>query len=143
MNITVNSDNSCTVYMQYHLETSEKLQYALITILVDPSIIGKQELEKLMQKPVTITSITAESAIFTISDLINQNGGDFVTPSFEYLPAESLVDKNLQWIVQKFKINFIPQVTTITFPDGYQERFYDSKKIPSLRHQVVSEVQMQ
>ncbi|PKL59902.1 MAG: hypothetical protein CVV33_05445, partial [Methanomicrobiales archaeon HGW-Methanomicrobiales-4] len=88
-------------------------------------------------------SINGESAKFIISNLITQNGDEFITPSFEYLPAESLVDKNFQWIVKKFEINFIPRVTTITFPDGYQERFINTKKIPSLHHRIVSEAQMQ
>lgn len=125
--------------MNYHLDPAEKLQYALINSLLDPSVIGKQQLEKAIHKPVTITSITTESASIIITDLATQTGDEYVTPSFEYVPAESLLDEDLQWIAKKFKIDFIPRKTTITFPDGFHKTFNNIQKVPSLRHRITSE----
>lgn len=134
VDVNINPDGSGTVDMQYQMNGTEKLQYALVSSVLDISAIGQKELEKSLGKPVSVTSVNTESASFVIRDLVTQKDGEYVIPSIRYMPVESVLDPNLLWVLKKININFIPGETTVTFPDGYQEKFKEEQVIPSIRH---------
>ncbi len=135
---TVGDDGNGIVNMQYQLNGTETLQYDLITKALDLKSIGKAELEKALSREVVVNSITPESVQLTVYDMATVDQSQITTPSFTYVPVESLVDPNLLWIVQKFDINFIPHVSTVVFPDGYKESFSDAQTIPGITHTVSS-----
>ncbi|PKL60772.1 MAG: hypothetical protein CVV33_00975, partial [Methanomicrobiales archaeon HGW-Methanomicrobiales-4] len=140
---TLAEDGNGIVDLQYQLNGTEKLQYDLITKALDMKVIGKKELEKALQREVTVTSLTSESVQLNVIDMAEVNGTTMTTSSFTYVPVESLVDPSLSWIVQRFDINFIPHTSTIMFPDGYQETFTDADSIPTIIHTLASENQGQ
>ena len=133
---TIENDGNGTVDLQYQLNGSEKLQYDLITNVLDIKTIGKEELEKSIHREVTVSSLTPESVKLSVLNLASVNGNIITTPSFTYVPVESLVDPSLLWIVEKFDINFIPHNSIITFPDGYTESFTDAETIPEITHSI-------
>nr|WP_319537745.1 hypothetical protein [uncultured Methanospirillum sp.] len=135
---TVGDDGNGIVDMQYQLNGTEKLQYDLITKALDMKKIGKMELEKALKREVVVDSITPESVHLTVYNIATVNQSEITTPSFTYVPVDSLVDPGLFWILQKFDINFIPHVSTVVFPDGYKESFTDAQTIPGITHTVSS-----
>lgn len=135
---TIGADGNGTVEMQYHLNETEKLQYDLITNTLDLKAIGREELEKSLKREVTVTSLTPESVMLHVIDMAEVNGTTMITPNFTYVPVESLIDPSLSWIVKKFEINFIPNTSTIIFPDGYNETFKDAGTIPEITHTFAS-----
>jgi|GEM_PF-2501329 len=131
---SVEYDGNGTVDMIYQLNGTEKLQYDLITKALDIKKIGKAELEKALKREVVVDSITPESVHLTVYNMATVNQNEITTPSFTYVPVESLVDPGLQWIVQRFDINFIPHTSKVIFPDGYEESFTDTLTIPGITH---------
>lgn len=135
-NYTLLDDGSGIVDLQYHLNASEKTQYDLINKLLDLKSIGKKELEKSLNRNVTVMSLSPDSVQLKIAKMAMVNGTNVSTPSFTYVQVEDLVDPSLAWVVQKFEINFIPHSSTIIFPDGYQETFLENETIPGINHQL-------
>lgn len=133
---TVAQDGNGTVDMNYQLNSTEKLQYDLITKVLDLKSIGKKELEKALKREVTVQSITPESVQLSVYNMATVDSGTITTPSFTYVPVESLVDPSLHWIIQKFDIDFTPQISKVIFPDGYSESFTDADTIPEIVHQI-------
>ena len=59
---------------------------------------------------------------------------DMIVPPIEYVSEAGLFGKELQPLIEKFAINFIPEKTIIIFPDGYKETFEKYQSIPSITH---------
>jgi hypothetical protein len=137
-NYTLSQDGSGTVDLQYQLNETEQAQYDLINKLMDLKTIGKEELKRTLNRDVVVMSLSPQTVQLKVENISTINGTAMSTPSFTYVPVESLVDPSLGWIVQKFKINFVPHTSTIVFPDGYQETFTDAGTIPAITHQVSS-----
>lgn len=131
---TIEEDGNGTADLQYHLNGTEKLQYDLITKALDLKVIGREELRKSLHREITVTSLTPESLSLSVVDMAEMEGTSMVTPSFTYVPVESLVDPRFSWVIQRFDINFIPHTSTVIFPDGYRETFTDAKTIPKITH---------
>ncbi|MDD1724105.1 MAG: hypothetical protein LUQ07_03130 [Methanospirillum sp.] len=134
VNYTLGTDGNGSVEMEYHLNDTEKAQYDLITSVIDLKAIGKKELEKAFNREVAVSSLSPESLTLQVIGMATVNGSEMTTPSFTYVPVESLVEPDLLWIVKKFDIGFIPESSTITFPDGYTQSFTDVKTIPGIVH---------
>lgn len=127
------ADNgTSTIDMQYHLNSSEKLQYSIISKVVDLSALGKEQLESISKKPVTITSITPESASFVIEDFATSDGDILTVPKIDYVLDTSVVSPVVQQLIQKFEINYVPEKTIIIFPNGHKESFENQISIPSV-----------
>jgi hypothetical protein len=135
---TVAQDGNGTVDMNYHLNSTEKLQYDLITKAIDLKSIGKKELEKALNREVVVQSITPESVQLSVYNMASVNKDTITTPSFTYVPVESLVEPSLYWIIQRFNIDFTPHISKVVFPDGYSESFTDAETIPEITHQLTS-----
>lgn len=133
---TVNEDGDGAVEMNYQLNSTEKLQYDLITKALDLKSIGKKELEKALNREVTVQSISPESVQLSVYDMATINNGAITTPSFTYVPVESLVDPSLYWVIQRFDIDFTPHISKVVFPDGYSESFADTNTVPEIVHQL-------
>lgn len=134
VNYILETNGSGSVEMQYHLNDTEKSQYSLITSAIDLKAIGKKELEKAFNREVTVSSLSPESLTLQIIGMATVNGSEMTTPSFTYVPVESLLEPKLAWIAKKFDINFIPDSSTITFPDGYSQSFTNVGTIPEIVH---------
>jgi len=134
--ITFNVDRTGTanVDMQVHMNQSEKLQYAVISKIVDFSDLGEEQLEKALNKTVTINSISPDTASFIIEDFATIVEDDMIAPKIEYVSESGLLGKELQPLLEKFNINFIPEKTIIQFSDGYKETFENYQLIPSITH---------
>lgn len=135
---TVEQDGNGTVDMDYQLNSTEKLQYDLITKVLDLKSIGKKELEKALKREVQVQSITPESVQLSVYNMATIDSGTITTPSFTYVPVESLLEPSLYWIIQKFNIDFTPHISKVVFPDGYSESFTDAETIPVIVHQLTS-----
>jgi hypothetical protein len=54
------------------------------------------------------------------------------TPALSFEEAEKVLQQ--YWFAPLINPDFSPAVTTITYPDGYQEKFYDISRIPKTTH---------
>ena len=138
LQINIKPDGSAQVDAQYNLNGTERIQYDLITRLINPVPIGEDQIGKLLNRSVTIQSITPEYTRLTIVNLTLQKGNHMITPGFKFLKTIEQVEKNLLWVLDRFDISLVPNQTTITFPDGYTEIFMDCPEIPPIYHMTAS-----
>jgi hypothetical protein len=54
------------------------------------------------------------------------------TPAFSLARAQQVVEQ--YWFAPLISPDFTPQVTTVTFPDGYTATFDNQISIPSITH---------
>ncbi len=134
LEISVNSDGSAQVDAYYTLNEQEKTQYDLITRLINPISAGNEQMGRLLHKTVQFQSITPEYTGLYIERYASLKGQVLTTPKIMFENTISLGGKNMVWLFQRFNISPIPHNTTIIFPDGYSESFFDSSVIPSISH---------
>lgn len=135
LEISVDSDGSAQVNAYYSLNEQEKTQYDLITHFINPISTGNEQMGNLLHKKVRFQSITPEYTGLHIERYASLKGQVLTTPKIMFENTISLGGKNMVWIFQRFNISPIPHNTTIIFPDGYSESFFDSSIIPSIAHQ--------
>jgi hypothetical protein len=114
----------------------EKGQYILITSFLNPVTVGEDQIEKLLGRPVTIHSVSSDSAVLSVSDIARVRDGLIITPEFNFTRDLKKGDNYLITLMERYELSFIPALTTITFPDGQSETFSHVSTIPSLHHQL-------
>lgn len=136
LQIQIETDGSASVQVFYTLSEYEKGQYVLITSFLNPVSFGEEQFEKLLGRPVTIYSVSSDSAILRVSNIAKVRDGEVITPAFNFTSDFQKGDNYLITLMERFELSFIPAITTITFPDGHSEIFSQVTSIPSIRHQM-------
>jgi hypothetical protein len=54
------------------------------------------------------------------------------TPALSFKNAEKVLNK--YWFARFISPDFSPEVTRVSFPDGFSELFFNKDQIPSVRH---------
>jgi len=54
------------------------------------------------------------------------------TPALSFEKAEQVLQQ--YWFAALISPDFSPEVTRVTFPDGYTETFYNQDRIPKISH---------
>lgn len=137
--ITLDSDGSAQVNADYLLNNSERTQYDLITHLINPIPISEDQIGKMINRPVKIHSITPESFRMTISNYTLMRENSITTPKISFLSEDNKIEKKIQGVLDRFDLSFIPHQTTISFPDGYTEKYVNTPVIPPITHQVIDQ----
>jgi methyl coenzyme M reductase subunit C len=136
LTMTLAPDGYAQVDMQYDLTLFE--EGAIFFRISDPATELKKAFDSNSQYPVTVTRATGSSAKVLIPSFASSNSeGDIttmVTPSLSFEKAQRVLDH--YWFAPLISPDFSPDVTTIIFPDGYQESFYNLLVIPSVPHQL-------
>ena len=113
-------------------------QIAVFANIANPASELKTALEDNLNRQVTVVNADSSSADVIIPSFatINQaNGKETMTsPAFSFGNVQNVIKQ--YWWSPLVSVNMSPEVTTITFPDGYQTIYYNQINFPSVSHQV-------
>jgi hypothetical protein len=133
--ITIAPDGNAQVDMRYELSLIE--QTAVFLRIADPAAELKKAFDTRSTEPVTVLSATSSSAVVRIPGFADVRTGagkvTMVTPSLSFARAEQVM--NEYWFAPLISPDLSPDVTTVTFPDGYKATYYDVLTLPSVIHQ--------
>ena len=136
LTITLNGNGDAQVDMQYDLTFVE--QAAIFFHVANPASELQNALQENLNEPVTVVRADSSSAEVIISSFaqVTQSAGiaTMTTPAFSFSRAEEVMKQ--YWFAPLISPDLTPQMTTITFPDGYQSTFNDLISIPSVSHTV-------
>src|SRR5271157_2641354 len=136
LTIMVGQNGDAQVNVQYQLTMVE--QAAVYFQIADPAGELKNALESNINKQVTVSNAGTTSAEVLIPSFasVSQRTGkkSITTPEISFSRAQQVVEQ--YWFAPLISPDLTPQVTTIVFPDGSNETFYNQIDIPSVTHQI-------
>lgn len=122
--LTFNYDMTFVEYVGYYLN------------IANPGKLIKEEYDKHANMPGEVLSSDSKGTSFkvygyaTVSNDVN--GKTIKTPSQSFQKAEAILKEHPVAKLTTFDLS--PDITTVTFPDGYCENFYNELSIPSITH---------
>ena len=134
--VDVSENGDATVTFSYRLSWVEK--FAVFFRIADPAAELKDALESNFGKEVFVQDVTADSASFHVTAYAHMNAGEngvtYTTPSLSFASAEKILSD--YWFAPLISVDLSPAETTVAFPDGYTEIFYDKIEIPKVTHTI-------
>ena len=134
LSIDVQESGDATVTFEYRLGLVEK--FAVFLRIADPADELKNGLESNSGKEVTVSEVTSNSAAFLVREYAHKTIGDgevtYTTPMLTFASAEKILLD--YWFAPLISVDLSPAETTVLFPDGYTENFYDNIEIPGITH---------
>lgn len=134
LSIDLANNGDAQIAMRYDLSFVE--QTAVFLRIADPAAELQSAFSSGSSQPVTVTEATSSSAKITVPSFASVTSADgktvMATPSVSFERARDVL--NTYWFAPLISPDFSPGVTTITFPDGHKEYFYDQISIPSVTH---------
>ena len=130
LDIRVLPDGDADVQFTYSLSWFEHI--AVFLRVVDPAQQLEQELEAYSGTDVQVQSVTDSSATLRITGYasVTHPAGSttYRTPELQFDDAKEIARH--YWWAHIVTVDFRPDTTTVTFPDGYSETFAHAEKIP-------------
>jgi hypothetical protein len=134
LTINLGQSGDAQVDLQYQLSLPE--QIGVFLHLADPSAELQSALDQNLNKQVTVERADISSADIIVPSFATVSGSPgaliMATPAFSLAQAQAVVEK--YWFAPLISPDFTPQVTTITFPDGYTDTLYNQISIPAVIH---------
>jgi hypothetical protein len=132
-----NDQGDASVRFEYTLTWYERV--VVFFRMVQPEQEFEKALEGYSGKPVDMISVTDSSTQFLVYGLATVEELDdrylYTTPELNFSESKQIV--NRYWFHRFLKVDLSPAVTTVRFPDGYAETFYDEQKIPRVAHEIL------
>ncbi len=136
LTITLDANGNAQIDFQYDLSFAE--QAAIFFNIANPSEELKNALENNLNREVTVIRADSSSADVIIPSFatVSQSNGTvtMTTPAFSFVNAQNQIQQ--EWWAGINSVNMAPDVTTITFPDGYQALYNAQISFPSVSHQI-------
>ena len=136
LGITIQDNTNAIITFDYDLTWYENI--VVFSQIVDPSDELAKALKNQFGKNVEVTSVSGNHAQLLIENFASSTVNDGVvslnTPSLSFKYAEKVLNK--YWFAQFISPDFSPEITRVSFPDGYTEEFYNQDQIPSVRHSI-------
>jgi hypothetical protein len=134
MTIQANGDTE----MSFHYTLSWIEHIAVFLRIADPADELKNALEGNSDKTVDVTGVTSDSASFLVYEFTTVRETPesviYTTPQINFTEAETILQE--YWFAPLITTDLSPAVTTVTFPDGYAERFENRIEIPHVTHEI-------
>jgi hypothetical protein len=134
LDIAIQPDTSADITFTYELSWYENI--AVFARIADPATELKKALTSQFDKPVDVVSVSGSSVEVRVQNFAARKvTGDSVTlktPSLSFQNAENALKQ--YWFAPLISPDFSPDVTTVSFPDGYAEKFYNQVSIPAVSH---------
>lgn len=135
LEVVVAEGGDATVEFQYRMGWLESA--AVFVGFVRPEMELKRALEAYSGKEVMVSRVDAGVAAFEVDDFAHvRDGTVYTTPALSFEEAGTIIRRDYSWLAGLIETDFSPSVTAITFPDGFQETFYDQVEIPRVEHAV-------
>jgi hypothetical protein len=136
LSIDVDPAGTAQVDLNYELTFFE--QGAVFFKIADPASELQKAFDSGSSAKTTVISAGPSSARVLVPNFASVSTKDGVTimttPAVSFERAEKVL-KNY-WFAPLVAADFSPSVTMVTFPDGYQESFYNPGSIPSVKNAI-------
>jgi hypothetical protein len=137
MDITIQNNGDANIQFDYTLNWIEHI--AVYLRIANPADELSKAFGNNLQIPVRVDHVDSNSIRVTVSNFaqrsVNKDGRTTMnTPTLSFEEAEKVLQQ--YWFASLINPDFSPAVTTITYPDGYQETFYDISRIPKTTHTI-------
>ncbi|MGA9622325.1 MAG: PEGA domain-containing protein [Methanoregula sp.] len=135
LNITVGTNGDATAVFQFTLD-------GVIENAIPQSILENQLVQGLATgaSQTQIISFNNSEATLLLKNFATTNdvptGTEYQTASMNFTKAQIALQNSAVSTV--ISADFSPEITTVTFPDGYSRQFFSSSVLPSLDHIVVN-----
>ena len=134
VDISIGATGDATIQMNYKTDHIEVGAYALANVVMDVKSVAKERLENVFEKTVAVEEISPETTRFRVYDFAYIINDTITTPDFQFMQAEDLFNKNLQWVKDALSLDFTPKITNMNFIDGHTETFENADSIPKIVH---------
>lgn len=138
--IEVQNNGNAYITFEYSLNVLEKA--AVYLKIADPKKELKNALENMFHHPVSIDEVTPRSTRFLVqdfADIIRKNETIMVkTPAISFEMAERALNK--YWFAPLVQADYSADVARILYPDGYEEEYFDTMRIPANTHTLSVEI---
>ncbi|MBP2132487.1 hypothetical protein J2128_000408 [Methanomicrobium sp. W14] len=136
LSIDVGENGDCTAVFDYSMNFIEYIGY--YTHIANPAEEVKKEISSRTSQQVDVVDVSdkgAEFKIYSFADTKDNNGSvTYTVPSLNFSKAEEVLKDH--WISKITSFDLSPEVTTITFPDGYIQEYDNEADIPQTVHTV-------
>jgi hypothetical protein len=136
LSVEILQNGDARITFDYTLELAE--QIAVYLKVADPNAELQKAFENNFHLPVNPESVTNTSARFIISSFAPKKEKDgktlMETPAISFRRAEKVLQT--YWFAPLVHPDYSPEITTITYPDGYSETFANQIEIPKTSHLV-------
>lgn len=134
LDIAVLDSGDAQVTFDYELSWIENV--AVFVKIADPGNELKKAIENNFKNPVDVTEADAGRSQMFIHGFAAKNGQDgtitLVTPTLSFQNAERVL--NQYWFAPLINPDFSPDITTVSFPDGFSQTFYNTDTITPVTH---------
>jgi hypothetical protein len=134
LDITIQDNTDAIITFDYDLSWYENI--AVFSRIADPANELAKALTSQFGKKVEVTYVSGNHAQFLVEKfaVLKKNDGvvSLNTPALSFKNAEKVL--NNYWFARFISPDFSPEITRVSFPDGYREEFSNQDQIPSVRH---------
>lgn len=134
LTITLADNGDAEMEMQYELSFPEKT--AVFLRFADPAAELKNAFGSHTSADVTVPKATDSSAVVLIPSFAERSSeGDkttLITPALSFERARQVMDE--YWFAPLISPDFSPCVTTVIFPDGHRDIYYEALTVPSVSY---------
>lgn len=135
LDIAVLENGDAEITADYTLTWVERI--VVYVRIAQPELMLGQALREYSGKEVDVTSVTPGQAVLSVRDFaeVQETGGEtfYITPTLDFSGAGQAVRG--YWFSPFVSIDASPGLSTVSFPDGHQEAFFDTLVIPSITHE--------
>ena len=136
LDISVLENGDATISLDYDLTWVENI--AVFSRVADPGAELTKALRNEFRKNVEVVSVSNNHVQVQVQNfaMIKEKNGTTTlnTPSLSFKNAQNAL--NRYWFSRFITPDFTPDVSRVSFPDGYFQEYYNADTIPSVSHPV-------
>ena len=134
LDIAVQQNDDAVITFTYQLSWLEN--FAVFMHIADPGQELQTALENNYKKPVDVLVANPGESQVVVHGFASVQDHDgtvtMKTPALSFADAQKVL--NQYWFAPLVNPDFSPEITRVTFPDGYSEEFSNQISIPSISH---------
>ena len=134
LDVTINPSGAAEVVMTYDLNWIERI--GVYAAVAAPGRALEQALGALAGRKVRVSEAGPDGAAFVVPKFAKithgRDGTAYATPAVDFTAFGRVLDR--YWFRPLVSPDFSPDSITLTFPDGYQERFDGLTGLPAVTH---------
>jgi hypothetical protein len=138
LDIAIQANTDAIITFDYDLTWYENV--AVFSRIADPGNELAKALRSQSGKNVEVLTVSGNHAQFLVENFASgtdKNGTiTMIAPALSFTNARKALDT--YWFGRFISPDFSPDITRISFPDGYAEEFYNQDQIPAVGHTMVT-----
>ena len=135
LDISVQNSGDADIQFDYTPNWIEHI--AVYLRIANPADELSRAFENNLHLPVRVEQVNSDPIRVSVSNFakrsVDKNGvTTLTTPALSFEETEMVLQQ--YWFAPLINPDFSPSITTVTYPDGYQEKFYNISNIPKTTH---------